>query len=171
MTGTTTRVLAMDPSTRGFGFAVFEGPDRLVDWGLVHVGRDKNDASLKRFEDLMGLYAPAGVVAEDCADAACQRRSRARLLIAQALDYAAFFERHVITVPWRTVRVVVGGRPKATKEEIARAVARRFPEVAHRLPPHRKPWMSEDARTSLFDAVALGVAGLLSDSGGPQRVE
>ena len=25
-------VLAIDPSTRGFGFAVFEGPNQLIDW-------------------------------------------------------------------------------------------------------------------------------------------
>lgn len=160
MTETPMRILAIDPSTRGFGFAVFEGPDRLIDWGLVHVGHAKNDECLKRLEDLMGLYAPWGFVAEDCWDPGSRRRPRTHTLINQALEYAAFFDRHVIAVPWRTVRVVVGGSPKATKEEVAQAVARRFPEIAHRLPPHRKPWMSEDARMSLFDAVALGVAAL-----------
>jgi len=35
------RVLAIDPSTRGFGFAVLEGPSRLIDWGVKET-RSKN---------------------------------------------------------------------------------------------------------------------------------
>ena len=32
-----TRVLAIDPSTRGFGFAVLEGLEKLVDWGVTRM--------------------------------------------------------------------------------------------------------------------------------------
>ena len=32
-----------------------------------------------------------------------------------------------------------------------------FPEIKRQAPPKRKPWMSEDERMNLFDAVALGV--------------
>lgn len=35
------RVLAIDPSTRGFGFAVLEGPNRLIDWGVKETKVDK----------------------------------------------------------------------------------------------------------------------------------
>jgi hypothetical protein len=45
----------------------------------------------------------------------------------------------------------------STKHEIAVAIAKRFPELAPRLPRFRKPWMSEDYRMSIFDAVAFGV--------------
>ena len=43
------------------------------------------------------------------------------------------------------------------KQEIAIAIAERFPELAPRLPRSRKPWMSEDYRMSIFDAVALAL--------------
>ena len=43
------------------------------------------------------------------------------------------------------------------KWELARTVAHAVPQLAPRLPPKRKPWMSEDARQSLFDAAALGL--------------
>ena len=36
------RVLAIDPTTKGFGFAIMEGPERLIDWGVKGV---KNNAS------------------------------------------------------------------------------------------------------------------------------
>ena len=35
--------------------------------------------------------------------------------------------------------------------------SKRFPELAPRLPRSRKPWMSEDYRMSIFDAVALAL--------------
>jgi len=46
----------------------------------------------------------------------------------------------------------------STAEAIAMAIAKRFPELAPRLPRFRKPWMSEDYRMSIFDAVGLGLA-------------
>jgi hypothetical protein len=45
-----------------------------------------------------------------------------------------------------------------TKHQIAVVIAGKFPELAPRLPPVRKPWMTEDARMAIFDAVALALA-------------
>jgi hypothetical protein len=48
---------------------------------------------------------------------------------------------------------------RGTKHALAEIIAKRFPgELASRLPPKRKPWMSEDYRMSIFDAVALVLA-------------
>ena len=44
-----------------------------------------------------------------------------------------------------------------TKYEGAVAIAKRFPELAPRLPRFRKPWMSEDYRMSIFDAVGFAL--------------
>ena len=49
----------------------------------------------------------------------------------------------------------VGARKKY---DIAQAIARQIPALAHRPPRVRKIWMSEDPRQSLFDAAALGLA-------------
>jgi hypothetical protein len=38
------------------------------------------------------------------------------------------------------------------------AIAKRFPELALRLPRFRKPWMSEDYRMSIFDAAGFALA-------------
>ena len=37
-------------------------------------------------------------------------------------------------------------------------IASMLPALSHKLPPNRKPWMSEDPRMALFEAAALGVA-------------
>jgi len=48
---------------------------------------------------------------------------------------------------------------KGTKHDLAEILAKRFSEeLGSRLPPKRLPWMSEDYRMDIFDAVALALA-------------
>jgi hypothetical protein len=50
------------------------------------------------------------------------------------------------------------GDQKGTKHDVAKVLAQKFPEeLGDRLPPKRKPWMSEDYRMDIFGAVALGI--------------
>jgi hypothetical protein len=47
---------------------------------------------------------------------------------------------------------------QGTKHLLAEIMAKRFPaQLGLQLPPKRKPWMSEDSRMSIFDAVALAL--------------
>ena len=55
------------------------------------------------------------------------------------------------------VKQTLGESGASNKYEIAIAIAKRFPELTTRLPRFRKPWMSEDYRMSIFDAVALAL--------------
>jgi hypothetical protein len=48
---------------------------------------------------------------------------------------------------------------QGTKHALAETLAQRFPEeLGFRLPPKRRPWMSEDSRMNIFAAVGLAVA-------------
>ena len=48
---------------------------------------------------------------------------------------------------------------KGTKFAVAQMLASKYPtELGLRLPPKRRPWMSEDPRMDIFDAVSLAVA-------------
>jgi hypothetical protein len=54
------------------------------------------------------------------------------------------------------VRAQLLGSAKGTKHALAETLAAKFPvELALRLPPKRRPWMSEDPRMDIFDAVGL----------------
>ena len=75
------RILAIDPTSRGFGFVVLESPDRLVDWGLRDVRRDKHRLLLRRVQEFVRLYRPDVLVLEDCANRRCRRRAKARRVI------------------------------------------------------------------------------------------
>ena len=48
----------------------------------------------------------------------------------------------------------------ATKQAIASRLAQIFPELLPHLPPERKPWMTEDDRMSVFDAVSFAVTSI-----------
>jgi Holliday junction resolvasome RuvABC endonuclease subunit len=152
------RVLAIAPSTRGFGFAVLEGPETLVDWGVRTVRGDKNVRCVAEVNHLIELYQPNMIVLENCTAKNSKRHERIRKLIrgiaALAKSRGIKTERFSRT----QVRCAFSANCSATKEQIAEAIGERFPdELGSRLPPHRQPWMSEDYRMTIFDAVALAL--------------
>ncbi len=154
------RVLAIDPATRGLGFAVLESTRHLVDWGVKHVRGDKNAAARRQVRDLMKFYQPDLLVLEDVAARTCRRHPRVRALISNLREDAETSGLRVRSLSWYQVREALTGSTTATKEQVAIALAKRFEELVPRLPPRRKPWMSEDTRMAIFDAVALGLTFL-----------
>jgi hypothetical protein len=151
------RVLAIDPHPRGFGYAVFEGPATLVDWGTKDVRRDKERVALHKIGELVRRYLPTVIVVEDCAHRKSRRNPRVRQLTERILAAAREFGVEGRTLPVAAVYRTFAGTGAGTKYGIATALVRAFPELMVRLPPKRKPWQSEDSRMSIFDAVALGL--------------
>jgi hypothetical protein len=155
------RVLAIDPLTRGFGFAVLESSDRLVDWGLKGTNahsRDRNTWCLQQLVNLIDLYQPELLLVEDSSAHGSRRGDRAGRLIQMARNAALKRGIKVRAIPRTKLGHSLVRDGTVTKYKIALAIAGRFPELAQRLPPIRKPWMSEDARMGIFDAVALALA-------------
>jgi Holliday junction resolvasome RuvABC endonuclease subunit len=152
-------VLAITPSTRGFGFAVLEGKETLVDWGVKSVKGDKNAQVLVKVKELIVHYKPGLLVLEDSLSEYSRRSVRIRKLSQRLIALA---ESHTITVALFSrehVRTVFLADGKGTKHALAEAIVKRFPEeLSFRLPPKRKPWMSEDPRMDIFAAVALVLA-------------
>ena len=159
------RVMALDPCTKGFGFAVMEGGERLVDWGVVRTGAATGEGFLIRVDGLVKRYRPSALVVEDLAPRYRAGR-RADRLCALA-DYVAAWKTALVWVSRDDVRRVLGGSA-LTRHGIAVAIADAFPELRQHLPPPRKPWMSEDERMHLFDAMSFLVvarAGFASNDG------
>jgi Holliday junction resolvasome RuvABC endonuclease subunit len=149
--------LAIDPATRGFGFAVLEGPERLIDWGVKETKTDKKRRTLKLVGELIEWYRPNIIVLEDTGAQVSRRCNRVEELIEAIAKLAAQSNVKTRRVSKSEIREVFAECPAQTKHEIAIAIGKRFPELAPRVPPFRKPWMSEDYRMSIFDAVALAL--------------
>ena len=152
-----TRILAIDPATRGFGFAVLEGSQRLIDWGVKDTKTDKKRRTLKLVGELIEWYRPGVIVLEDTSTQASRRCSRVTRLIDEIAQLALKSNVRVKRISKGKVKEVFAECPAQTKCEIALGIAKRFPELAPRVPPFRKPWMSEDYRMSIFDAVGFGL--------------
>src|SRR5438552_487623 len=75
------RVLAIDPSTRGFGFAILEGAEKLIDWGVKETKKNKNAKSLNLVDELIELYQPRVIVVEDYEGKGSRRCDRVSELI------------------------------------------------------------------------------------------
>jgi hypothetical protein len=152
------RILAIDPMHRGFGYVVFEGPERLIAWGVRHVQGAKNKGSIRAASDVISLYLPQILVLEDTSSKGCRKRKRVRDLI-EALDQLGRSRGlSVRPIAQATVKKTFFSSDVRNKNEMARFIAARFPELKRCVPPERKPWMSEDSRTAIFDAAAFALA-------------
>jgi hypothetical protein len=148
-------VLAVFPSTRGFGYAVLEGSRSLIDWGVKSARcPHKNLESIQKIRELLAFYRPDVLVLEDYEGPSSRRAKRIRTLINLVAAHAAEKEMSTAFFSRAAVRACFG---LTTKRQIAEAIARRFPELEPRLPPVRRIWMSEDRPMGIFDAVSLAV--------------
>ncbi len=150
------RILAIDPIHTGFGYAVLETPGLLVDWGVAAVRGPKHSGCLRRLAELIEQYAPDVVVIED-PKVDSRRWARVRRLLQDIRLWGDKRNLRVRMLSRRRVRKVFGAWSAQTKEQIAHVIAQQFPELALQLPPHRKCYMSEDIRMSIFDVAALAL--------------
>jgi Holliday junction resolvasome RuvABC endonuclease subunit len=145
------RALAIDPTGRGFGFAVLEGTERLIDWGV----KGKHAKAVRLVAELLDRYPPDIIVLEDVSAGKPRRSARARRLLKSIGVLAA--RRKIPVRRFRRSRVKAAFLQvnAFTKHQIATTIADHLPILSLQLPPVRKAWMPEDYRMSIFDAVAL----------------
>jgi Holliday junction resolvasome RuvABC endonuclease subunit len=157
------RILAIDLTTGGFGFAVLEGPMTLIDWGGKDARTNKNAQSVRLIENLINHYQPDALVVEDFAGQGLRRGPRVHGLIRRIKALAAKKKIKVHRFSRAMVRVAFSESGAYTKHQIAESIASRFPELAPRLPPFRKCTMNEDYRMNFFDAAALALTYFYSE--------
>jgi len=148
------RVLGIDPSTRNVSFVVLEGPTSLIDWGTKTTRKADSPRALEIIRGLVDRFQPQVVAIEDCHARGSRRCARVRTLLDEIVSTVAH--------EYEVCRISTGSLRSygQTKYERALALAGRFPELQPRLPRLRKPWMSEDERINLFDALSCALACL-----------
>jgi hypothetical protein len=154
------RILAIDPFASGIGFVVLSGSENLIDWGLRTVRGEKNPACLRVVEALILRYSPNVIIVENCQAKGCYHGHRIKDLIEDIAVLARARKAEYRRVTRLTVYKAFSQYGASTKHQIAAELAEQFPELARHLPRPRKPWTSEDARMSIFDALALATVGM-----------
>jgi Holliday junction resolvasome RuvABC endonuclease subunit len=162
------RVVAITPSYRGFGYAVLDG-DALVDWGVKSVSGDKNARCLEEVEDLIAHYLPKVIVLQDHSGGQSRRSDRIRELSSRIVAVASSLKLRVAVYSDQQVKQAYFADGRGTKHAIAKILAARFhEELGFRLPPKRRPWMGQDYRMGIFDALALALLAAPTASADPR---
>lgn len=153
------RILAIAPSTSGFGFALFEGQGTLANWGTKEVRGDKNKGTVTRVEELIARYAPQVVVLEDASAKGSRRAPRIRKLTQKIEKLARKHRIKVALFSRKQVMQAFLPDGQGTKHQIAEVVAERFQdELGSQLPPKRRACDDkENRRMDIFNAVALAL--------------
>src|SRR6185437_3253315 len=149
------RILAIVPSSSGFGLAVVEGVNSLVGWEVKRVREDLNDGCNRKIKKAIAFYEPHVIVVEE----GTMRSARMRALMKRIAVLAKKCGVQVVVLTKEQVRKTFFSEGLGSKDALAEIIAQRFPEeLAGDLPPKRKEWMSEDHRIPMFMAVALALA-------------
>src|SRR5689334_10053020 len=135
----TARVLAVDPTSKGLSFVVFEGPELLLDWGSSQVAADKkNSLCLERIDHLIRFYAPEVLVVEAWDGKGSHRRRRVRALLRSIEALSRRRGVRCRTFSRAQIRRAFHGISNPTRHRIATEITRRCPELAFDLPAIRK---------------------------------
>lgn len=156
------RVLAVDPTSKGFGFAVIEVDLFLVDYGLARVWSPRRREFIDKAYGIVEKYRPVMIILPRVGPAKERGRTRAKV---SALAAHLRLHHYAVVVLPREIVLKTFGPSGTTKHEIAVAIAKAFPELTSRLPRKRRPWMSEDESMNVFDAVALALTVLSNPRG------
>jgi Holliday junction resolvasome RuvABC endonuclease subunit len=151
------QVLAIQPTSRGFGWALFESPLSVIDWGTMTAKPSRPGRLLNRLERLINRYEPSILVIRDLGNNASKRtpsvaRLTARIVMLAETNgiYVAQYDREAIKMCFRHL-----GAP--TRYEIAQFIALHVEALRHRLPRKAAIWAGESQAMSIFDAAALAL--------------
>jgi Holliday junction resolvasome RuvABC endonuclease subunit len=148
-------VLCLHPTSRGFGYALFEGSDMPVQWGCASAPGSSAKA-MRRLLELLEWYQPSVLVLEAFGTDS-RRRSRIQELAETMIGLARSRDMAVAIYDRPAIGEALLGNPAATRHAVAGEVARRLPVLDVRLPKQRTAADPEDRQQCLFDAVALGL--------------
>jgi hypothetical protein len=152
------RILALHATSRGFAYAVMDGPGHLSDWGIKRVqAPEKNQHCLAKIEHLIARHDPHAIVFEDTDEIGGRRSARVKHLYRDIEKLADRTGLDAYCYPWQVAFDVFKDGAPVTRHDLAVMIAVILTSLKKRLPPKRKAWLPMDPRQALFDAAALGI--------------
>jgi len=154
------RILAIDPGTRHIGIAVLQGRE-LVYHGVVTMPHRRSPEAIRRntkalLGELLRDFRPTVLAVEENSIGSNRTKSLLHNVVSETRKIGRREGVEVVTKAASTVKKVVTGNGRASKEEVSRAVARSFPELRAYLRQTAK-WRAR-YHGNMFDAVAIALA-------------
>lgn len=157
--GRSETVLAVYPTSRGFGFIVMRSPLSPIDWGTQRVNkRHKNAHCLEKISALIDSHLPDVLILEDPTALGSKSRPKriadlsrgiAKLADAQGIDVHAY--------PRARVKELFATFGTRTRYDTAMVIAKQITALERFLPSRRRTWENESPRMAIFNAAALAV--------------
>jgi hypothetical protein len=167
MSKTPSRILAVEIRAGRLGYAAFETPNRLLDFGAAWF--DSSATARLRIASLLRIFRPSVLLLRKGSSHRSRkntlRKSVARIVRSEGRKLS-------ISIALMTDRVFDAYFERNScrnKYNIAALLATWFPEIAWRLPPRRKFYEPEARAMLYFDAAALGAAYLAQQNPEPFR--
>jgi len=144
-------------SSRGFGYAVLERENTLVDFGRKRLYGDRDGGTAAGIEKVIARYQPYALILQDANKAkGTTRTARIKELSREINALAKKKNIKIVKISGKELRAKLLGHEDGTKHEMAVLMAQRFSDrLASRLPPKRRSFDNEDPRMDYFDAVGL----------------
>jgi len=155
------RILAIAIRSQRLGYAVLDGSNKLLDWGMVFYRRNGGKqvaTTAKRISSLLELYAPSAIVIEQSELQQVRNVAGLRLLSKLLRREAARQSVKYHATKQLDVRKAFRSFDAKSKDDVAATLAHMFPEVAYKLPQRRRVWESEHSIMPMFDAISVGVS-------------
>jgi len=152
------RLLSIDLTAKGFGFALLDAKRGLLDWGFSAVPATDDSVFMIRVIAKIARGGPTAIVLENFTPTKGRENALRRRDMVMTL--ATDRRLGMCHVSRTIVRRILGVN---TKAEIAEQLVGRFPELQSRMPPERRRWMNEDERMHIFDALSFAVVVLFPD--------
>lgn len=154
------KILAIDPGTRHMGVALFEDGD-IIYHGVTTIAKRASPhehlrAARKVVLRLISDFAPSVLAVEKAFFANNRNTALLNVLVDEIRAIGRRKGLTVIALAATTVRKAVCGNGRASKEDVARVVVSRFPELRAYISYDRK-WKRR-YHSNMFDAVALALA-------------
>lgn len=159
-------VLAIYFNTRGFAYAVFDGPSSPLRWGVKAADPKSVADRFDKARTMVLMYQPSVVVLQDCDGGLSRCTPNVHRVIDKVTKLVG--ERKIEVARYSRSDILCAFAPYRahTKHEIAKAIAKLLPELAPHVPPKRPQWRGEAHRMFFFDAVSLCLTYYLSDTQG-----
>jgi Holliday junction resolvasome RuvABC endonuclease subunit len=149
-------ILAVHPTSRGFGWVVFEGAGTPVEWGSVSARGRRSSRLFIKFERILRRWQPDILVLEEFEERS-GKTERLRKLSRDMADLASFSGMDVAIYERNNVREAFASESATTRHEIAQAIAKRIDAFSQQLPRNRPCGDTEFHHQGLFDAAALAM--------------
>ncbi len=159
MTKKKTKILAIDPGTKEMGVAFLE-KGKLIHYGVKSIKKKRSphqtlEEGRKIVERLISDLKPEILVVEKTFFANNRNSSLLNVFFDEIKAIGRRKRLRVLSYAPNTVKKFICGNGRASKEEVAKVIVSRYPELKVYINNDRK-W-KERYHQNMFDAVALGI--------------